>query len=113
MELHASVEVLRRLPRTDFYPPPRVDSAVVRVRFHAAPRVAAGEAEAVRRLAACAFQKRRKTLANALEGPALGLSKAEAVRILGEEGIAERLRPQDLALEEWLRLARACVKIAP
>jgi 16S rRNA (adenine1518-N6/adenine1519-N6)-dimethyltransferase len=78
-----------------FRPPPKVESAVVRLRPLPEPldRGAPHFAEVVRR----AFSARRKTLRNALGLP------EEALRALGLE---PRLRPENLSPEEFVRVAR-------
>jgi 16S rRNA (adenine1518-N6/adenine1519-N6)-dimethyltransferase len=78
-----------------FRPPPRVESAVVRM-IPLAERLDAGAprfAELVRR----AFSARRKTLRNAL-----GLS-AETLEALGLE---PRLRPENLSPQDFVRIAQ-------
>lgn len=62
---HASVERLFRLPPGAFRPPPKVHSAVVRLRFHP-PDPPVDDEAFFEEVVQAAFTRRRKTLANAL-----------------------------------------------
>lgn len=98
--LAAEIRPLRRVPRTAFLPQPEVESVVLRVepaRLDAARRRAVAGAVA---LARRAFQKRRKTLANALGGRVPPESFAAAA-------VDPSLRPEDVPPEGWVRLAVA------
>lgn len=77
-----------------FKPPPKVDSAVVRLRPRA-PDFAIDDLAVFDRVVTQAFAQRRKTLANALKG----LLDAEAIRAAGVDPMlrAERLAPRDFA----------------
>ena len=86
-----------------FRPPPRVDSAVVRLVPRPAPALGARDADALARVVTTAFTKRRKTLRNALSGV---IDEAG----LHSLGIDPRLRPENLGVEEYVRIANA---IAP
>ena len=72
------VELLLRVPPGAFKPPPKVDSAVVRLTPRAEPRVPAALEARFRDVVRAAFARRRKTLANALAGGGLGLSPGAA-----------------------------------
>jgi 16S rRNA (adenine1518-N6/adenine1519-N6)-dimethyltransferase len=86
-----------------FRPPPKVDSAVVRLVPRAAPLAIDDEATFARVVAA-AFAQRRKTLRNGLKG----LLTAEAIAALG---IDPGTRAEQLPLQEFVRLANAAWKV--
>lgn len=103
--LHARVTRLLTLPPGAFHPPPKVTSAVVRVRFLPAaqrPIVPAAFESMIRAL----FTARRKTVANGLKAPAsaAGTTPLDA---LARAGLAPRLRPEQLSVNQLLALARA------
>jgi 16S rRNA (adenine1518-N6/adenine1519-N6)-dimethyltransferase len=103
--LDAHVTRLLTLPPGAFHPPPKITSAVVRVRFlsaHERPLVPAAFESMVRAL----FTARRKTIANGLKAPAAaaGTTPAEA---LTRAGLDPRLRPEQLSVGQLLGLARA------
>ena len=98
----ADVDRLLRLPAGAFRPPPKVQSAVVRLRFHP-PSPPPRRPDVFRALTKAIFTRRRKTLANALHAyPAAG--GAEALRRAGVDG---RRRPETLDIPELVALADA------
>jgi 16S rRNA (adenine1518-N6/adenine1519-N6)-dimethyltransferase len=105
VQIYGQVRITARIPAGSFFPKPKVDSAVIRVDFHAARAVAPEVIDVVFRLANAGFRQKRKQLANSLSG-GLGLPKAEVEARLEEAGISARRRPQSLSVEEWIRLAR-------
>jgi 16S rRNA (adenine1518-N6/adenine1519-N6)-dimethyltransferase len=103
--LHADVDRLMTLPPGAFRPPPKVTSALVRLRFRR-PAADIGDLAAFERLVRAVFLHRRKMLANALKPvtDARGLSAADVLRAAAIDG---RRRPETLTLTEMSRLARA------
>lgn len=86
-----------------FTPPPRVDSAVIRLRPRAQPRGEVGDEMAFRAMVRAAFQQRRKTLLNALT-PLEG--REAAARWCAAVGIDSNVRPETLGPEQFAALAR-------
>ncbi len=87
-----------------FRPPPKVDSAVVRlVPLAQLPDIA--DQAVFARLVAAAFAQRRKTLRNGLKG----LLTAEAIAALGVDPGA---RAEQLPLDDFVRLANTACKAA-
>lgn len=90
-----------------FMPPPRVDSAVLRlervVRPEPAPVLAAA-----RRMADAAFAQRRKTLRNSVLA-ATGWDGARFDAVLAAAGVEGRRRAETLSVDEYLVLARESV----
>jgi 16S rRNA (adenine1518-N6/adenine1519-N6)-dimethyltransferase len=101
----ADVARLLTLPAGAFRPQPKVQSALVRLRFHRAepPVTDAGLFE---RLVQAVFTRRRKTLVNALLAlpRAAQVTPATALRIADLDG---RRRPETLTVAEFVRLADA------
>lgn len=96
--LHATAELVFKVPPQVFYPAPRVDSAVVRL----VRQPAARQAEEAIRIAAAGFGQRRKmlrgSLVAAIDDPAAALAGA---------GIDPRQRAENLSPADFLRLAEA------
>ena len=103
--LDADAESVLTLPPGAFRPPPKVTSAVVRLRFRA-PAVDVGDRSVFDRLVRGAFQQRRKTLLNALTRPAETLGRDPA-DLLARAGVDPQIRPGDLSLEGFAALSRA------
>ena len=100
VQLDCEVERVVRVGAGAFSPPPRVESAVVRLR----PRPHTALDRAIRlRLEAIVrscFSRRRKTLRNALRGLC-------DERVIAASGLDPQLRPEMLAIEDFIGLARA------
>ena len=103
--LVADVERLLTLPPGAFRPPPKVTSAVVRLRFRPAV-VDVGRRDVFEKVVRGIFLQRRKTLANALTPVADALGRT-AGEVLNQSGVDGRKRPEALTLEEIARLCRA------
>jgi 16S rRNA (adenine1518-N6/adenine1519-N6)-dimethyltransferase len=88
-----------------FRPPPRVDSAVVRMVPRPAAALGARDEPLLGRVVTAAFTKRRKTLRNALDG----VIDADGLRALG---IDPQLRPENLGVPDFVRIANA-VAVSP
>jgi 16S rRNA (adenine1518-N6/adenine1519-N6)-dimethyltransferase len=102
----ADPRIVRRVPARAFRPAPRVDSAVVALRTRPQPAFAPLAQEPFLRLVSDAFRHRRKQLRSAL-GHEAGLDRERATDVLSRSGISPERRPETLALEEWVALARA------
>ena len=83
-----------------FRPPPKVDSAVVRLVPKPAAALVARDRAALARVVTAAFTKRRKTLRNALAG----VVDEGGLRALG---IDPRLRPENLGVPQYVAIANA------
>lgn len=105
VQFYSEPHIVTRVPRGAFYPVPRVDSAIIRLRPRAWP-VPAATRDAFFTVARAGFGTRRKTLANALS-IGLGISKESAVGLLKIASVDQGRRAQDLSLEEWADIARA------
>jgi 16S rRNA (adenine1518-N6/adenine1519-N6)-dimethyltransferase len=90
--------------RSCFLPPPRVDSAVIRLDRVARP-VTAGLLTAAARGAEAAFSQRRKTMRNSL-GAGLGISADAAGDLLAAAGIDGSVRAETIGVDGYLELGR-------
>ncbi len=106
--MRAEVEMSLQVGRDCFRPVPAVDSSVVELRFASKPLYAVQDMDCFDRLVRRAFGQRRKMLRNSLLGlnPEGGRPWLEA---LGQQaGIELTRRPEELSLEEFIRLSDAC-----
>jgi 16S rRNA (adenine1518-N6/adenine1519-N6)-dimethyltransferase len=99
------VRKLFNVPPRAFYPPPRVTSAVLRLDLLQRPVVPLDERERFFRVVRAGFSAPRKQLRNTL-AQGLGLPAAEVAAVIEAEGLRSELRPQQLRVEDWLRLSR-------
>jgi 16S rRNA (adenine1518-N6/adenine1519-N6)-dimethyltransferase len=103
--LVADVERVLTLPPGAFRPPPKVTSAVVRLKFRPAA-VAVGDPRVFERVVRGVFLQRRKTLANALRPVADSLGRVSA-ELLERAQVDGSKRPEMLTLDEIARISRA------
>jgi 16S rRNA (adenine1518-N6/adenine1519-N6)-dimethyltransferase len=103
--LLADVDRVMTLPPGAFRPPPKVTSAVVRLRFRQ-PAADVGDPATFERVVRGVFQQRRKTLQNALRpvADALGRTATELIERAGVDGTK---RPEELAVADLAALSRA------
>lgn len=107
-QFHAEVSVAGIVPRGAFFPPPKVDSAVVHLVPREAPPVDVPSPEAFFGVSRGVFGQRRKTIANALVGaPGLEFTREQIAGALGAAGIDGGRRGETLSLEEIAALCRA------
>lgn len=103
----AGVERLFVVRKGSFRPPPKVDSAVVRLRPLARPLVEPAQQEAWRAFLAGLFSQRRKQLVRSLR-TLTGQSKDAVEALLADVGVDPTARPEALSPSELVRLfARA------
>ncbi len=100
------VSAVVKVPAGAFHPPPRVESAVIRLDPRPVPR--AEETPAFRSVVKAAFGQRRKTLRNALRS--LGGDVAAAFE---QTGLDPKRRGETLSIEEFADLARAWERTLP
>jgi 16S rRNA (adenine1518-N6/adenine1519-N6)-dimethyltransferase len=97
----AHPKVLRRVPPSVFWPPPQVESVLLRLTPHPPPVDIA--ADQLFRVVDEGFAQRRKTMAAALVR--LGLDRGSAAQVLERCGIDARARAETLGLTEFACLA--------
>lgn len=102
--LVADVEPLLTLPPGAFRPPPKVTSALVRMRFRLAS--ANVDRAAFERIVRGVFAHRRKTLLNALRALSSSLGRS-AEDVIARAGLDPSQRPQTLTVADVARLSRA------
>ncbi len=98
VQYHCRVEHLFNVGPGSFSPPPKVDSAIVRLTPYAQLPHPAKDARALDRVVREAFNHRRKTLRNTLKN----ILSAEAIEAAGVDG---SLRPEQLDIAAFVRLA--------
>ena len=95
------------VPAECFTPPPKVDSAFVRLDMRCEPPAPVLDEKLMMRMVKAGFGMRRKTLTNALKGTVDGETLREA---LDECGIPQTIRAEALSVLEWIALSNACSK---
>jgi 16S rRNA (adenine1518-N6/adenine1519-N6)-dimethyltransferase len=102
----ARAESLFAVPAGAFSPPPKVESAVVRITPLPQPLVTTDEERPLRELVQGAFGMRRKQMRRVVR-TLLSLDAAGADTLLGRAGIDGEVRPEVLSVEQFVALLRA------
>jgi 16S rRNA (adenine1518-N6/adenine1519-N6)-dimethyltransferase len=103
VRVYGQAQLLMRVPRSAFLPPPKVDSALLRITPDPEPAVPREQLPNFFRFVTPFFQARRKQLPFVL-ARRLKTTGAEARRRLSVIGIDPTRRPETLSLGEWRRL---------
>lgn len=104
VQVYGRAEMLFRIPAGAFYPPPKVDSGVVRIKRYHSPLVLPERREHFFRVVKAGFSQRRKQLHNSLSG-GLRMSSESVGEVLRQAGIQPSRRAETLSIEEWIRLS--------
>jgi 16S rRNA (adenine1518-N6/adenine1519-N6)-dimethyltransferase len=111
-QFYGAPRIVAYVPATAFYPPPKVESAVVRLDLFAQPRLDVEGRERLFTLARAGFAEKRKQLHNSLERN-LRLAPEQVAGWLEACGISPERRAQSLSVDEWLALTRATLADPP
>lgn len=107
---HSIPEMICTVGANSFSPPPKVDSAVVKLKILKTPPVQPISREMFFKTIRAAFGQRRKTLLNALQGfGGFSISKDEFKIIFQKIGLSENIRGEQLTLEDFCRLSDSIV----
>lgn len=96
-------KILFEIKKGCFKPSPEVDSCFLSLEFRDSPAVEIDNEEMFFKLIRAAFNQRRKTLRNSLDG---FISKEELEKFLDDAGIDKNARPENLSLEQFAGLAK-------
>lgn len=111
VQFYGIPKVLFRVGGGAFVPPPRVESAVVRIESRP-PALPPELHEGFFRVVNAGFSQRRKQLANALSA-GLFMTRDVVQRALESAGIAPTQRAERLGVDDWVRLFRAIDDVTP
>jgi 16S rRNA (adenine1518-N6/adenine1519-N6)-dimethyltransferase len=104
VQVYAKTKKLFNVPPRAFYPPPRVTSSVIRLDLLDQALITPTQREAFFRVVRAGFSAPRKQLRNTL-AQGLGVAAALAESAIKAAGLEPTLRPQEVPLEGWLKLA--------
>ncbi len=105
VQVFSDAEIIAQVPKTSFWPIPKVDSVVLKI----TPRNKYPEIVSEQdffRIIKIAFAGKRKQIHNTLSN-GLKLPKEKIQEVLSQAKIEATARPQDLSIEDWIRLKKA------
>ena len=102
VQYYARSKILFEIKKGSFKPSPKVDSCFLALEFRESPAVKVKDEEKFFKLIRTAFNQRRKTLRNSLDG---FVAQEKIAQFLDYAGINRNVRPEDLTLEQFAGLA--------
>jgi len=93
-------QIIDYVPAGNFYPPPKVDSAILKIDLYPKPLLKVTDEASFFKVVRAGFCAARKQIANSL-AQGLDISKSEVLSLLEKAEVSPRKRPEDLTLEEW------------
>lgn len=100
---YSEAEELFFVPRDSFLPPPKVNSAVIKLTLRSEPPVKIADEKNFFRLVKAAFSQRRKTAENSISS-GLGIPKDKVAAALAEAGLERTVRAEKLTMENFAAL---------
>ncbi len=102
-QFYSKPTIIAFVPAGSFYPPPKVDSLILRLDVYSKPPIEVSDVDSFFDIVSCGFRSPRKQLRNSL-AKALGMSPSQVALLLGRAGIEARRRAETLNLGEWKEL---------
>ena len=112
VQLYGEPRIAANVSARSFYPAPKVDSALLKIRLHKQAFIEQSETEGFFRLVRAAFCANRKQLVNSIS-QGLSLPKDEIRPFLDRAGIEPTRRAETLSIPEWVQLWRVFDKGVP
>jgi 16S rRNA (adenine1518-N6/adenine1519-N6)-dimethyltransferase len=103
VQFYGKPYIVADVPAAAFFPPPEVDSAVVKIDVYKKPPVAVADIAGFFKLVRAGFTAARKQVVNSL-AQGLGLTKEDALVLLNKAKIDPQRRAETFTLEEWAAL---------
>lgn len=107
---YAKAELLFKVSSGSFMPPPKVDSAVIKLSVYNEPAVKTDNEEMLFKVIKAAFAQRRKTLLNTLSN-SMSFEKAQISQALDNANIPNTSRAEQLKLEDFAKIANELNKL--
>lgn len=107
-QFYADVEIMQKVKARSFYPAPKVDSALVKLKIRKEPLIKLDDYSYFRRTAKACFGTRRKNIKNSLLNG--GFLKEQIVKALESLNIAENTRGEQLSVFKLAELSKELKK---
>ena len=102
VSLYGDCNIVLNVPKTYFYPMPKVDSAVVKIDVDRTKYPEVDKVELMK-LVKCGFMMRRKVLTNNLKNT-YELSREKAEELLQNIGLDSKIRGEALSIDDYIKL---------
>lgn len=102
-QFNADVQIIQKVKSRSFYPAPKVDSALVRLKINKEPRVIVEDYTFLKRVVKACFATRRKNLKNSLQNA--GFNKEAVSKTLENLQLPENTRGETMSVEKIAKLS--------
>ena len=102
-QLYSKPTIVARVPAKSFYPPPKVNSLVLRLDVYSHLPIEISDVTDFLDTVSCGFSSPRKQLRNSL-AQALEMPPDQVVLLLEKAGVEAKRRAETLSLEEWSKV---------
>tara|TARA_B100001250_G_scaffold397784_1_gene405246 strand:- start:267 stop:1124 length:858 start_codon:yes stop_codon:yes gene_type:complete len=107
--IYCASEILFTVKPSSFKPKPKINSAVVKLTPYKKPKIDQSNIEKFSAFVSKSFISRRKTILNNLSS-GNQISKDLAIKILEDANIDSKIRPQNLSVDDWVKLYFSIIK---
>lgn len=109
VQFYGNPKIIDVVPRTAFFPAPKVDSAIIKIKVYRKPLFDV-DSRLFFRIVKAGFGEKRKQLTNSLTG-GLGLNKETTDILLAEAKVSTMARAESLAMIDWYNIYNAYQKL--
>jgi 16S rRNA (adenine1518-N6/adenine1519-N6)-dimethyltransferase len=102
-QFYSQPAIISYVPAASFYPPPKVDSVILRLDVYSRPLIEVSDVAGFFDIVMHGFSAPRKQLRNSL-AHSLGMPPDQVASLLEQAGIDAKRRAETLSLEEWRKL---------
>ena len=103
VQVFGNAKIVAAISAGAFYPPPKVDSSVIKIDLYEEPLIPAGDLDSFFQLAKAGFSQKRKMLRNSLSA-GLGWPVDQTQNLLKRCEIDPTRRAETISLAEWKRI---------
>jgi 16S rRNA (adenine1518-N6/adenine1519-N6)-dimethyltransferase len=103
VQLYGDARIVSSVSAHSFFPAPKVDSAILKIRLHPSPFIETARTDSFFELVRAGFCANRKQLINSLS-QGLSLPKEDVHPLLETAGINPMRRAETLTIPEWVKL---------
>jgi 16S rRNA (adenine1518-N6/adenine1519-N6)-dimethyltransferase len=105
VQYYGKPEIVGYVPARNFYPAPKVDSAILKITMYPKPPLIVTAEKSFFKIVRAGFCARRKQVANSL-AQGLDIPKPEVLSLMEKAEVIPQKRPETLTLEEWAHLEK-------
>lgn len=106
----ADCEIIKKVGRKSFYPSPKVDSALVKLKIRQTPKLELSDYKHFRKTIKAGFSQRRKNIKNCLLSG--GFTKENIKKSLEALNFDENIRGETISIEDFGKLSEELIKNA-